>query len=226
MYRVEDKYFCNENEMFFLESRLRTVMRSDEYAHGLPYRITSLYFDDYFNSSLADSEDGVNHRKKFRIRIYNGSTKTIKLEVKYKAFNRVLKKAQSITLDDANALILGKCIEDNNVSMDNPVTLFNMAIMQNYLRPKVVVDYMRSAYVFPAGNVRITFDKNIRASDKVLHFLDGKCDYVPAGNCENKILEIKYDEFLPGFIGQLMENGNMIQTSYSKYKLCREQLEV
>ena len=31
---------------------------------------------------------------------------------------------------------------------------------------------------------------------------------------------------LPGFIGRLLELGNMNQVSYSKYRLGREQLEV
>ena len=35
-------------------------------------------------------------------------------------------------------------------------------------------------------------------------------------------LEVKYDEFMPGFITQLLELGNMRQTSYSKYCLARE----
>jgi hypothetical protein len=30
------------------------------------------------------------------------------------------------------------------------------------LKPKTIVDYTREAYVYPVGNVRITFDKSIR----------------------------------------------------------------
>lgn len=224
MYRVEDKYFCSEKEMFILESRLKTVMKSDQNSQGLPYRITSLYFDDYKDACLLDSEDGVSHRKKYRIRIYNGSINVIKLEVKYKAFNRVFKKSQSISIDDAKALISGKYIEDETKSIDNPVTLFNLAIKQDLLKPKVIVDYTRSAYIYAPGNVRITFDRNIRASNKIQSFLIGGYDYLSIRNNEDKVLEIKYDEFLPGFIGRLLESGNMIQTSYSKYKLCREQM--
>ena len=35
------------------------------------------------------------------------------------------------------------------------------------------------------------------------------------------VLEVKYDEFIPDFLVQLLELGNMQQTAYSKYQLCR-----
>ena len=37
----------------------------------------------------------------------------------------------------------------------------------------------------------------------------------------NDVLEVKYDEFLPQFIGQLLEIGDLKKTSFSKYQLCR-----
>ena len=109
--------------------------------------------------------------------------------------------------------------------MQNPVTLFNLALKQDYLMPKIVVEYDRCAYIFDPGNVRITFDRNIRYSKEIDRFIDGKCVYTMLEDI-NRILEIKYDEMLPGFIAQTLECGNMNQTAYSKYKLTREQMEV
>ena len=37
----------------------------------------------------------------------------------------------------------------------------------------------------------------------------------------DKVLEVKYDEFIPDFLVQLLELRNMQQTAYSKYQLCR-----
>ena len=42
---------------------------------------------------------------------------------------------------------------------------------------------------------------------------------------QDYILEIKYDEFLPQFIPQLMETGCLRQVSYSKYRICRERYD-
>ena len=223
MYRVEDKYLCSERDMLLLQSRVKVVMPPDPHAGGASYRITSLYFDDERDSRLADSEDGVTYRDKYRIRIYNNSADVIRLEVKYKACSRIYKKSRAIAREEAEKLIAGECIDDPEASMDNPVTLFNLALRQELLRPRVVIDYVRDAYVFTPGNVRITFDRNIRASRDTSGFLAGACAYSPLRDTD-RILEVKYDEMLPGFIARLLESGNMNQTAYSKYRLGREQL--
>ena len=223
MYRVEDKYLCSERDMLLLQSRVKAVLPPDPHAAGASYRITSLYFDDERDSRLADSEDGVSYRNKYRIRIYNNSADVISLEVKYKAYSRIYKKSRAVTREEAEKLIAGECIDDPEPSLDNPVTLFNLAIRQELLRPRIVIDYTRDAYVFTPGNVRITFDRNIRASRDPAGFLRGACAYSPLRDTD-KILEIKYDEMLPGFIARLLESGNMNQIAYSKYRLAREQL--
>ncbi len=223
MYRVEDKYLCSERDMLLLQSRVKIVMPPDPHADGASYRITSLYFDDERDSRLADSEDGVSYRSKYRIRIYNNSADVIRLEVKYKAYSRIYKKSRAITREEAERLIAGECIDQPEPSMDDPVTLFNLALRQELLRPRVVIDYIRDAYIFTPGNVRITFDRNIRASRDTSGFLAGACAYSPLRDTD-RILEVKYDEMLPGFLARLLESGNMNQTAYSKYRLGREQL--
>lgn len=225
MYRVEEKYLCSERDMLLLQSRVKVVLKPDAFSGDVPYRITSLYFDDASDSHLSDSEDGVCYRNKYRIRIYNNSLDVIKLEVKYKAYNRVFKKSKGITVEEATRLIAGECIEDNAISIDNPVTLFNLAIKKDFLRSTVIVDYIRNAYVFSPGNVRITFDRNVQTSNNIGSFLDCNCSFYMLRDT-NRILEVKYDEFLPRFIAQMLEFGCMNQTAYSKYQLCREQLEV
>ena len=224
MYRVEDKFRCSERDMLLIQSRVRTVLQPDPVAGGASYQVTSLYFDDYENTRWLDAEDGVSCRNKYRIRIYNNSPETIKLEVKYKAYNRVYKRSKTISREDAERLIAGECIEDPEESMDNPVTLFNLAIRQNLLRPRIVIDYTRDAFTFAPGNVRITFDRNIRASRDIAGFLKNACEYSPIRETD-RILEVKYDEMLPGFIARLLEYGNMNQTACSKYRLGRELLE-
>lgn len=224
MFRVEDKFLCSERDMLILESRMKVILRPDAYAGKPSYQVTSLYFDNREDTLWRDAEDGVSFRNKYRIRIYNNIPDPIKLEVKYKAYNRVYKKSKAITREEAARLIAGDCLEDPEPSMDSPVTLFNLAIRQDLLRPRSVIDYHRSAYIFVPGNVRITFDRNIRASSRFDRFLDGGCPWTAVDETD-RILEVKYDEFLPGFIAQLLETGNMIQYAYSKYRLGRERLE-
>lgn len=223
MYRVEDKYTCDEKQLAVLQARLKTVLRPDYNQSGDEgYQITSVYFDDLYDTHLQDTEDGNRLREKYRIRIYNDSFETIKLEIKYKRDSRVFKRAETISADQMKRLLAGQCIPDKSPSADSTITLFNLAIANRGLRPRVIVEYDRAAYVFDAGNVRITLDRNLRASTDFDGFIhENQACYRPVPEFD-RVLEVKYDEFLPGFIARLLETGNMNQTSFSKYRLCRE----
>lgn len=119
-------------------------------------------------------------------------------------------------------LMRGDCIEEEG-SAEDPATLFNLAIRTQGLRPRVIVAYERKAYVYEPGNVRITFDRNVRASGRVEDFGQKKISYEFLREYD-KVLEVKYDAFMPDFLVQLLELGSMRQSAYSKYQLCRERM--
>lgn len=221
MYRVEDKYCCNIQEICYLQQILSTILQSDSNENNLEgYSISSLYFDDWYDSCYRDTVDGTEERRKYRIRIYNNSFETIKLEVKEKLDNRIYKKSRSITWEQMRQLICGECIESDG-TLNDPATLFNLAIRTRGLKPKVIVTYERKAFIHQAGNVRITLDRNVRADNFIDDFGNSNADYDRIRETD-AVLEVKYDEFIPSFILQLLETGNMQQTAYSKYQLCRE----
>lgn len=222
MWRVEDKYILSRQEFLLLQARIAAILKPDNNQcddHG--YRVTSVYFDDYADTDYSDTVNGSARRQKYRIRIYNGSIETIKLEVKYKEYCRVLKKSQAISEQEMRLLLSGRTIEGRAYDREEPATLFNLAIAHKGLRPKVIVEYDRKAYVYQNGNVRITFDRNIRASNQVELFGTNHISYYCLEE-PDYILEVKYDEYLPSFIAQLLETGNMVQVSFSKYILSRE----
>lgn len=224
MYRAEDKYNCSETQLVMLQSRMEAALRPDSNEGGPEgYSIVSLYFDDLQDSCLQDTEDGVNQRNKYRIRIYNDSLDVIKLEVKTKRDNRIQKQSKTISRAEMESLMRGECIAEEG-SFEDPATLFNLAIKNAGLRPKVIVAYERKAYVFAPGNVRITFDRNVRASSRVEDFGQKNISYDFLQEYD-KVLEVKYDEFIPDFLLQLLEVGNMQQSAYSKYQLCRERID-
>lgn len=221
MYRVEDKYCCSETELLALQNRIGAVLRSDSNESGPDgYSIISLYFDDLADSCYQDTLDGHEMRDKYRIRIYNNSLDVIRLEVKQKRDSRIRKRSKIISREEMHMLIDGQCIADE-ASMDDPAALFNIAIRTRGLRPKVIVAYERKAYVFEPGNTRITFDRNVRASDRTELFGQKSIAYDLIRG-QDAVLEVKYDEFIPGFLLQLLELGNMQQSAYSKYQMCRE----
>lgn len=221
MYRVEDKFCCTAQEMYQLQKRLNPVLAADGNESSLEgYQVISLYFDDLSDSCLNAARDGDNHRRKYRIRIYNNSLDVIKLEVKEKLGSRVYKISKNITTEEMHNLICGICIPAAP-STEDPAFLFNLAIQTHGLRPKVVVAYERKAYIYGPGNVRITFDRNVRASRQLSAFGRTELSYVPLPE-QDAVVEIKYNEFIPDFLLQLLELNSLQQTAYSKYRLCRE----
>lgn len=221
MFRAEDKYCCAPGEMYELQERLNTVLRTDSNENDAEgYRVVSLYFDDLADTCLRDTQEGSYHRRKYRIRIYNDSLAAIKLEVKEKRGNRIRKLSRGITPEELHSLMNGQCIR-SSFSPEDPGFLFNLAIQTKLLRPRVIVTYERKAFIYTPGNVRITFDRNVRASQQIEAFGTPDILYDHLRD-QDAVLEIKYDELIPGFILQLLELNFPLQSAYSKYQLCRE----
>ena len=220
-YRNELKYVCNTEELFLLEKRVSAVMKKDcNLGDKNTYNIRSIYFDNYCNSFMSDNEDGINERVKIRIRIYNRSPQIIKLEFKYKLNGYTKKIAAPITAEVCKKIIQGERLQLEEC--DNELLQMLYVYMQSeLLEPKVVVEYDRAAYINEVGNVRVTFDYNVRASLHIDRFFEENMYSVPVMDNGTHILEVKYDELLPSHIKQTLDTDNLIQTSFSKYYLSR-----
>ncbi len=81
------------------------------------------------------------------------------------------------------------------------------------------MDYTRDAYVYPAGNVRITLDYHIRAGLNPRDFLRPDSPTIPI--LGPIILEVKYDAFLPEIIRGLVSLSSRRQVAFSKYAATR-----
>ena len=88
------------------------------------------------------------------------------------------------------------------------------------LRPKTIVDYTREAFLYAPGNVRITMDYNIRTGLSSTDLLNPHCVTIPAGNTPI-ILEVKWDEFLPDLIRDIIQLDGRHAAAFSKYAACR-----
>ena len=221
--RHELKYFINPGELIALRHRLSPVLSLDKHCRGADrnYTIRSLYFDDAMDTAFYDKQMGVMHRDKYRIRIYNFSDQVIFLERKRKAGDLIQKSSVRITRNLAERIMAGNAtgLEKTGV----PLLQDLYAQMKiNLLRPRVIVDYEREAYVHPAENVRITFDKHVRSglfSHDLFNPNVPTVRVVPDGR---EVLEVKYDRYMPDFISALLYNLPADRSAVSKYVLCRQ----
>lgn len=219
-YRNELKFYCSEAQLTVLDCRLQEVCSLDPHAGSNgTYRIRSLYFDDYNNRYYYENEDGVDPREKYRIRIYNENFNKITLECKRKRNGLNYKESASISSEDLRQIV------DGNISLiDDSNPLLNKFYIKSQtclLRPKVIVQYERKPYIYTDGNVRITFDRYISASNQISLFLEKEISPQPVMPYGIHILEVKYDEFLPYFIYDLLQTSRLQQTAFSKYYICR-----
>ena len=185
------------------------------------YAIRSVYFDDRQDTCYRENEDGTDPREKFRIRIYNGSADQITLELKQKMRGMTRKLSCPLTREQCALALEGRALEDGK---ELPPVLRKFILQQKIrgLRAKVIVEYERVPRVFPLGNVRITLDENIVSSSQTERFLEGDFARRPIMPPGRHVLEVKYDEFLPDPIRQVLQLETLQRTSFSKYYLCRK----
>lgn len=224
-YRCELKYLVDNNDLLILNHRIKNIMSLDSNAKKEDcYNIRSIYFDSYDDGYLKETESGINKRLKIRIRIYNKSSKIIKLEIKHKLNGYTKKESCKISKEMCNKLING---EDLLYSECKNKVLKKLYLEQklSLLKPKIIVEYDRVAYVNKTGNVRVTFDKNIRTSKYIDRFFEENTYSVPILNNNEEILEVKYDELLPNWIFESLELNKLSRTSFSKYAVSRNVLK-
>ncbi len=201
--RHELKYCVNNMQHQLLRRELMVALKPD--SHAGPdgrYHVRSLYFDDFRNTALFEKQAGIARRKKYRIRIYNLSDDFINLERKSKIDYYVSKERVNLTREEADRILAGN-VAFLAKSESRLLRAFYLEYRRNLLRPNVLVEYYREAYVHPVGNVRITFDIDLHTGLNSLElfnkdaFTMGITDY-PI------ILEIKYDNVLPRVVRGLL----------------------
>ena len=219
--RHELKYFINPAEVEALRARLRPVLALDSHCVGRrPYVIRSLYFDDIQDSAFNEKQAGVMHRDKYRIRIYRYSDKEIFLERKRKLGDLIQKSSVQITRRLCDQIIAG---DPTGLQRSNNALLQDVYVQMRtrLLRPKVIVDYAREAYLHPAEDTRITFDLNLHSA---LHSTDLFNPHLP-GVCPHdrnvEILEVKFNNYLPDYVARLLHGIEAERSAVSKYVLCR-----
>lgn len=219
--RHELKYFINPAEVEMLRARLRPALAMDSHCvDGKPYVIRSLYFDDIDDTAWYDKQAGVMHRDKYRIRIYRYSDREIFLERKRKLGDLIQKSSVQITRRLCDQLIAGD--PAGLYRAQNPL-LQDMYVQMRtrLLRPRVIVDYAREAYMHPAEDVRITFDLGLRSGLKSVDLFNPSLPTVCPHDRNVEILEIKFNNYLPGYIAALLSGVNAERSAVSKYVLCR-----
>ena len=218
-FRHEVKCEISQTDFHVLRGRLRTIMKPDAHTKNGIYKIRSLYFDNLDDKALREKIDGVAIREKWRLRLYNEDTSFIRLERKFKHNSLGNKLSTTLTEDQTRRIIngdVGWMAESGN----EVLLSFLSKIRSDRLIPRTIVEYTREPFVFSAGNVRVTLDYSIRTGLGSTDFLNPDCPLVPISPYPI-ILEVKWDEFLPDIIRDIVQLDSHRMGAFSKYASCR-----
>lgn len=219
--RHELKYLISYADYNSIAAAVSQIMYPDDNSGSDGYMIRSLYFDDMHDSAYREKDAGVFRRRKHRIRIYNFSDDVIKYEVKDKFDDCISKMSASITREQCESLMHSNF----DFMLDSDKQALRVGFIDartKILKPRVVVDYLRDAYVMDEGNVRLTFDQRLRAGFCSDNIFDKTLPTVSAIGEDTLIMEVKYDDYLPTIVRRLLSPLCSRASSLSKYVMCRD----
>lgn len=218
--RREEKYLVSESEALMLSNRFGSIMSRDSNSQEGSYNIRSLYFDTLEDKDFFDKVGEQYLRHKVRLRIYSPNDSMAKIELKQKQGVFQKKRTFRISRIDAEQLISGNksvLLKYKNSFTDE---IYSIMCMGCYM-PKTIVEYKREAFVAKENDIRITFDRGIRATESGFNFFDENLLLYPVFDQEQVVIEVKYNRFMLSYISEIISSLDRRMVSSSKYCLGR-----
>lgn len=233
MLRYERKYLVPVELMSAVRQRLWPFIIPDAYARknssGIyEYTVRSIYLDTYDLECYQQKSEGLQFRRKLRIRGYNtlNADSKVILEIKRKIGNRIKKHRSALLFSNLNNLLKSPDLEQYIIqgkreeSIDDARRFF-FHLKKRQFSPTNLVVYEREAYQGKMDKgVRITFDKNIRS--RIFPKMDSLYDDVnlkPLFN-DHFVLEIKYfTDQMPVWARSLVQEFKLRNDAISKYTI-------
>lgn len=217
--RHEEKYIIDYRQYAMLRQRAMELLTPDPHGNMGSYVITSLYYDDFYDHALDEKLDGLPEHSKFRIRTYDYTDRTIKLERKDK--HGILTKKQAATIFREQIPRLDGTNTDLDAFSGKAGEIAAQIKAGNY-KPVVAVRYRRDAFFFSGSDLRLTFDTNLETIGPNAEALfSARVTGFPVLDANSVIMEIKYGSHIPSFVRKFTAVHSK-QLSVSKYALCRE----
>lgn len=218
--RREKKYLITIDEYYRIKNKLQKIIKIDENTKDNGYTVRSLYFDTIDDSDFENKEDGVELRRKIRLRNYDYDSNFSNLEMKQKQGEFQKKRSLKLSKEDSKSLIKG----DYSVLLKykEPFAYECYSLMNMYCyRPKAVIEYRRDAFIVKENKIRITLDHDIKATESNFNIFDKALNQNLMMSKFFVVLEVKYNGFLLSYIKDLLNDVNKSEISISKYCLGR-----
>lgn len=219
--RQEKKYLLNYIEVEQLRYLLDQTLSRDKFGTWQKgYLVRSLYFDTLDNTDFTEKLDGIEDRKKIRLRTYSPESDHVKLELKEKQGDFQRKRSLLLSRTEAEEMIDGRygcLIKRRDEFSWEMYTLLE----KNLYRPRCIVEYDRIAWIVPENDIRITLDGDIRATELSFDLFSKEIMFYPVLDIGKTVLEVKFNRFLLSYVRDLLAGKERFQISVSKYSMAR-----
>lgn len=215
--RQEIKYPISCLEYRRLEARLKACMYQDEHAgKDGAYKVRSLYFDTPSERDRMDVLRGSENRHKIRLRIYSADDRTAKLELKAKNGRFQRKSTLIVTREEAGELIAGRydCLRGRD---SETAEHLYMELIQGAYRPRVMMEYDRTAFYLPSKEIRITFDWNAAANRVNTDLFAEDICWTALRPSSVGVLEVKFNGYLFSYVQNLLDDLDKLPAMNGKY---------
>lgn len=222
--RYELKYLVTAADRDAMLPTMLGYMRPDREGDRGVYPVSSLYHDTYDLSCYRAKIDGINYRRKLRIRSYGmvptGTNPKVMVEIKQRINRTTQKRRLALPLHEAYVLCSeGRLERELDDELDRATAEeITFLVGAQQLSPKCVISYRRQALMgstYEPG-LRITFDENLRVSD-ASRGLEPGAEQIRFLAPDRLILEVKTNDVMPLWITRLLASRSVTVVRYSKY---------
>ena len=213
MQRRELKYILTREQTALLRQAMAGRVEPDQFGRTT---IASLYYDTPDSRLIRASIEKPDFKEKLRLRSYGRATESspVFLELKRKALGVVYKRRVPTTVGAAARFLRGETPGPDDSQISRELAAFRARY--GGLRPSCMIIYDRTAYVEPAGELRLTIDENPRYRTWDLD-LTRPTDGTPLLEEGCAILELKVQNAVPLWLSRVLSEAGVYKTSFSKY---------
>ena len=228
--RFELKYVIDERLVRPVRDFARSYLQPDEHAdvnNGCQYVVHSLYLDSPSYALCRSTMQGLKNRFKLRIRYYDDSPDSPAFfEIKRRIDDVILKQRAIAHRGAVGRILRGQWPEWSDLVHQRSA---DYGAMQRFcsLRDtiqadgRVFVSYMREAYVTPDNDtVRMTFDRQIACTPYAHGCSLARTQETLDPGVEGVVLELKFTERFPKWMGRMVRTFDLERTSMAKYVAC------
>jgi hypothetical protein len=224
--RFELKYLITLQQAERFKSGLRAYLVPDEHGkNNSRYTVSSLYYDSPGFRCYWEKLDGLQVRRKLRIRRYEtGQVLTeetpVFLEIKQRVDRVTQKRRAILPYGEALRLCNDRQIPDHAPGDEAVLDDIFVFLWRYNLCPASIVRYDRQAFIGTDYDIglRVTFDTSLSCQSQRLH-LHEQPSGLPMLPPNLVVMEIKVNERIPYWLTDMIAAHNLQLVRFSKY--CR-----